>query len=606
MHNYFVAASLKKAGDVKNAMNDSLHFAALALASFVGGYQLSDLIWDRPEIQTTQPLQYQFDPLTESRESSLDEALEADELSVFARLTRQIQWMSSISNNELAAVYNRIEATGDDRFLHLLRLYWAERDPDGAIDYIRHHLDSNEDFGELVLTKLAFRDPQKAVASAKKIGHTGLLSDANRSFLARHDRRKVKADLLKSERKPTFIATIFEAMALQNVESAAAQALQLRDRDARRQAVRGVGKKWAASDPKSALAWADGLERASLRDEARRAVLMQWIADEPETAARHVLSLPQSIETTLVYEKLASEWAKVSPEDSIAWIRQHTSGETQSEVLMSAFSEIPDPGATAQLLVAHELSELHPKLFDSLVTRWAGESPQMALTWSENLAGHERDVAVGAALSGVAIDNPEVALAYLSDLSDNDAIATAHVGGVAEGLMERDLVAGLGLLNEYREGMSDQEYNGLATRLLSEASKDNPELASTLLDELGILEPIAESHRTRMAINQITNNWVGVDRAAAETWVENLPPGFAREQGADALSRYLVSIDPVQAFNWANLISDFRQRTNLVSNLFGDLPKTADVPKLLAASSLSDTDKTHLQKDLRMHGHLPR
>ncbi len=574
-----------------------------AITVFMLGYyvQLSRFQRHQSSLDASQPEVYHYSALDDVRTRQLEGLLASAGSS--NSLMEQMNWLRTVSHRDLPSVMQRLKEEGDTLFRNALEIHWADTDPEGAVEYVRHHLSDNVEFAALVLSRWAKKDPQAAIGGARKIGHTGLLEDFDRSSLCRHSREMILSDLRSAHSKPSFITGIFETLAQEDVSSAIEEVEALSSHAAKRQAIRGIGKALGRDDPIAGIEWAESFASSELRGDATRVVLSEWIAQDPAEAARVVAGLPKSVEAIPLYESLAKAWSEQEPGETVAWVLENTSGRTQTDVLTAAFADAKAPGEVVQLLLDHELTHTQGPLFEHLMAEWAAATPEDALGWSHELPEEVRGSALAGIMSAMAKTDPEAATEFLGQLPEGDSSLASVIRGISAGMGSAEPLSGLSMIDRHEGALSLEDFTRISAPLVDSLGNTAPDLAAEWMQHSGFLEEVRYTHVSRQTVKNLTTTWAGADLEAAENWVDGLS-GTSREDALESMARFQLSIDPAEAFRWAAKLSEFQKRTNVMSNLFSDLPNTLDVPELLEESPLSASDKKHLQRDLRMHGHL--
>jgi hypothetical protein len=147
---------------------------------------------------------------------------------------------------------------------------------------------------------------------------------------------------------------------------------------------------WAASAPEAAAEWADVIVDSNLRRRALTAVIAAWTEKSPSAAAALAISgFAVTPERDTAILGVVQRWAQTAPEAAAAWA-----------------SELP-PG------------DLRVSAVRSLVETWSGQDALHCGEWVNRLpAGAERDAAVAAGATQLALSFPPVAMRWAESISD--------------------------------------------------------------------------------------------------------------------------------------------------------------------------------------------
>jgi hypothetical protein len=251
---------------------------------------------------------------------------------------------------------------------------WAEQDPVGALAFAGPT--------ETVLSKLAFRSPEKAVevvmalpsgARASAINTVARawfekdpvaawkwareLPEADRFFgvrpliqpLADVDPAAVGAYLAAQPARSPF-RNLAEGFAQQWTDAdppaAAAWAAGLATSSAcRTEAIAGVAQEWAGFDPKAAAAWIDALPGRIERDLAISRFVNAVLTDDPATAAQMAIKASDEQIRGNAIASVASRWLNVEPTAARAWLNQIVIPESAKKRLgENGFHDLPGGG----------------------------------------------------------------------------------------------------------------------------------------------------------------------------------------------------------------------------------------------------------------------
>ncbi len=582
------------------------HSTALVVASALLAFGFGKRLFDSPNEYARERFvreSYEFPKLTLQRSARLDQLLKAED--PFRRLLGGAEFLARSSTSDFPAIIEQLHASGDMSLVQLVHEQWASRDPASAIEYARQDLHRRTKLAGLALSKWAESDLSGALQGVGRLGHEGRSEDSDRSRIGKERREDVVASERVALNSSSPIGAIFESLTDRDPQRAAEQALEVGDLRQRGDAIRTVAGVWAKHDPERAVAWAKSIPGAKSRNEALRSALAEWASSDPAAASQEIAELPMTGNAVPVIERLAESWAADAPDEALTWIVEHTSGATQIDALTAAFANTNSPALPAQLFVDSGIVGNHPELFSDLVAKWTETNAEAALDWVDNLDLGTQAVAMGAALEGLAHSGTDEAIEWYRNLDEGLLENPVVLRGLAQGIGATAPEKGLELLAEL-ENWHHADIINARNDLTTQLADSDPVRAAAWMSQFHAQATEPLSRIDSKAVQSVASSWAANDLHATGTWIEELPQGALKDAASKGVSRHLLSTDPSASFAHAANIRDFRDRTNWMSNLFKDLPTNGNIPELLAKSPLSQSDKDHLQRDLKMHGHLPR
>jgi hypothetical protein len=247
--------------------------------------------------------------------------------------------------------------------------------------------------------------------------------------------------------------------------------------------------------------------------------------DEQMTAAMEALTENYNgRERGRDFNLLMTRWAKESPEAALAWTQTHDDWRSQW-------------GAGTVLAL------------------YARQNPEAAIAWANahpNKNKEEGNWHMASVVSGLAKDNPETAsmLAQNMDRSEARGRAMQHVLDSYFKLRGPDSAREMVMALEegpYKNGMMGQ----LAERLADRDPASAAQWASTLPD--GEARP--------RVLTEVVDEWAEKNPTDAGNWLNQLGNGPEMDQPRERFAWKVQESDPEAAIAWAGTITDERRRT---------------------------------------------
>jgi hypothetical protein len=190
------------------------------------------------------------------------------------------------------------------------------------------------------------------------------------------------AKLPESREKAQTIQLAADRFAQQNVQAAAAAALELPPGKSRLAATSAVAAAWAKSDGRKAMAWANALPEGE-KEPALYALRFAWVHADPVGAAADVVMLPPGTTKNSLVANIAEEWTTLDASAAVKWAEGLPDG-PEKEVALSNTARTmadKDPVAAANFALGLTPAELRQNAVVAVVTNWATLQPKDAAEW---------------------------------------------------------------------------------------------------------------------------------------------------------------------------------------------------------------------------------
>jgi hypothetical protein len=250
--------------------------------------------------------------------------------------------INDFSQQDLTKALEELENTANrpenSSLLSLLLSKYAEKNPQGSIDYINEHLTSLQSKMSAMSSVIAVwsnNDPLSAYdwfVSQEKYQDKG---DSLRSSsmglysifsgLAKHNFHDAIDKLIETSSNSDNNFMALNGMV--NVLTTKDEFEELMNRTSELEDVRlknSVIYSWARRDPQEAIEWIDSSDATQEKEKLQEEVLSSWMSTEPLEAANWYLANAEPNKKQAHTDKIVSKWSRNSPETALDWLNQQT------------------------------------------------------------------------------------------------------------------------------------------------------------------------------------------------------------------------------------------------------------------------------------------
>jgi len=464
-------------------------------------------------------------------------------------------WAASDPDGAIAAIQaieNQRERRGA---LRMAAMSIASTDPQRAFDLIQ-----NDDFTDggwsyrMVFSNWTGQNPGKAWSAIQTMPPGRSRQFALQGYfsaLARQDRNLAANEALQlasaSERSEAMGVVLRDWLA-EDFDAATGFISNLPDDSAKEKVLNDLSWQFGQAHPERALAWVSENTDGELQDRMVGNIIRHFAQSDLEKARAYVEALPfgEAYENSL--HRVSDVWAKKDPRGALGWLSSMPEGNERRNAFNSVFrrfAESDPEGATAYLIEQGETLPEHNRLLDRLSEQMVKQSPQVALEWAQSLPTEEmRNRAHNQTLDDWAsIDAPGLA-AYLQAQDDPERF-------------ER-------YADDIGENWAKKDPAGAAEWALS----------------------IEQENAQVKAVADISKQWLEHNSYEASAWIAELPEGRVRDAGVTQLIDSIYRSDPATAFEWLPDISDSKTRTQQTERVYRQLRNREDAEEILRNSGL--------------------
>lgn len=314
---------------------------------------------------------------------------------------------------------------------------------------------------------------------------------------------------------------------------------------------------WASRDPVAACRWCDVLPPGQRRNSALSTAIDTWAQSDPPAAAAYAVSLGKVGAYDLVGTALR-EWAGRDRPGAFAFMESLPEGKTRDSVRETLCQSWGQQDPRACLAYLSDGADLHAdsELRISVARQWANLAPEEVWQWSQGLADPQERGQIGsAAAMQMATSNPAKVAGLLAalpaaepgDSTPESSNWSMTANALSNQWAKTDLPAARQWASALPEGsLRDSAWRGMvsswagydlkgATAWTEQqtpgASRDSA--LSGLIEQVGSELKPAETLRLARLIGgedqrlgdmqQLAENWLRQDRAAATAWIQQEP-----------------------------------------------------------------------------------
>lgn len=451
---------------------------------------------------------------------------------------RWLQLLSAAESATAADMPELIATVGDDSTaVRMLAARWAELDPQHMFtwvysEYLVPETARSGESKRYILSEALFEHWVKVdLAAAVKA------LDAVPSFSGREQFRMTIANqamktdveqglrLFKQWNIRNYLPDmrVFGEWAARDPRHAAEAIVAFGDGYAGQEALKQVGKAWAATDPEGGLRFAAGLEpghRALLASELIKA----WAGKNLTSAAAFAAAQPDPAYRAALAQGLVGTWGKTDPAGALAWSEEHLRGTARTEAIASLIKSAAEKSlTTASELVADmppgaAQNRACASIFETWFNKGKGER-DAAFEWLASLPD--------AAARQSALERVQWNWAWQDPEGVREFVAGPH-GELAS--------------------------NSLIAQVARGQAVKNPEAAMQWAATL-------TGDRERQARQSVLDAWLGIRPEAAAAYTRGLPAGPERDSAISAVAQNLFYQSPQQAGAFIRSLPAAEQKT---------------------------------------------
>jgi hypothetical protein len=245
--------------------------------------------------------------------------------------------------------------------------------------------------------------------------------------------------------------------------------------------------KWAEVDPTAAMAFTDTMGFAGAF--VRPTVLQGWASSDPVNAAKYYTENPAQFAMMNMMggsgrmgaqgpgEIIAGEWAKQNPAAAMAWASALQTN--SSEAMTAVVSEVAksDPMKAAGM-IADMAEGSRSAAYETVAKKWGQKNFTEAAAWAAGLPDAERNLALAAAIEGLAQTSPELAASEIGKMTDQEAKREA-IPAVAKNYARNDIQGSITWLSD----QDDESKRAAMREVMPIWVSSNPAAALNFINE---------------------------------------------------------------------------------------------------------------------------
>jgi len=254
--------------------------------------------------------------------------------------------------------------------------------------------------------------------------------------------------------------------------------------------------RWAEIDPTAALQFANSSKQKYFQSRATHAIFTSLAKIDLGLARKKLANIADQDQRRSLKHTLFQALAKSDPQ---AWLQEIKSDPTRGErINIGSIAQewaLEDP-AHAAILLQQSPENLQLQGIEPIAKIWAAKDPEAALTWVQSLtkASH-RNKALSSVLAGIAVHDPDAALANLQTLPESSR--GKGVTAIFKILIKIDFDTALSKANNltssaeqrlaFKEIISPNSANSFTAEQLNQLAQSAPNAGfrNQVLDKLG-------------------------------------------------------------------------------------------------------------------------
>lgn len=283
-------------------------------------------------------------------------------------------------------------------------------------------------------------------------------------------------------------------------------------------AMKRIGKAWAASDPAAALAFATG-KRGLMANHLAQSVVTEWAQRDLDAAIAHVGAQDDSLTKTRLGIPLVEAWAKTDPQSALQWANDNLKGEARAAAAASIVKSMAtkDIDSAAHFIAGLESGGVKNRAVNQLVETWLSKENKpnatAALTWMASLPDADaRRHAMDQSAWRLFYAAPEETVAFLN--GPQGASASQQLFDfAAQHLAKKNPDSAM----QWAAGLPADRRSATQQSVLGEWVSSRPDAALAWVRQL----PAGEGRMQSITVTTAGLAWHSVD--ATRTWIQSLP-----------------------------------------------------------------------------------
>lgn len=475
----------------------------------------------------------------------------------FRRIFREMVFTKWI-REDAAAAREFAQSYDDGRIRSLFVQYWAKADPDGALEYYKTSGSWTQH--AWACQTLAEEDPGK---------YLELAADPSKGVASFAREQTLEAVMREGTR---------------GTQAAAEAAMKLPNQDHGSQMLQGSCFLWAQKDPAEAMKWAQSLEPGDTKNAALFGVLREMASRDPRAALTQIEGMGKITLPNAIAKDLATAMVAKNPGEAETILHTYNKESKFPMLVEAILPSIEKPGVSSVMPLLEKFWDPNykpnkPNLPLGPLSRWIPENA--AAEWSDLAAfqSSEARTKVAAVLAPqLAKENPTAALAAASASTDpalKEMLAAELSRNAAKQRDEAAFLKASALL----EGKALNQAVFDMTRELAENAPSLKEAVAFADRQQGVVkeramdmvawvwaerDPAAamsfanapDSQLSSGIKTELVQRWAKDDSFAASAWLNEQPPGQARDQFTYGLVRSIAESEPDSAFAWTRTLTD--------------------------------------------------
>ncbi|MGJ8723833.1 MAG: hypothetical protein ACSHYB_04685 [Roseibacillus sp.] len=305
-------------------------------------------------------------------------------------------------------------------------------------------------------------------------------------------------------------------------------------------------RRWAQLDPEGAFTATQSFDPKKIRFDLIATVTTEMASQNLERSISYADTLTNKLEKKLFLEGIAKAITEQDAERALKLFAQAIKEDSSTGTMSQSSSHYSnmtylawlkqDPNAAIAAVAGIEDPAKRFQNQKNFARALATRDPEKALSLALSLKGTERLELLDGVITNTARKDPQKALTFLKEIPDGPKRDDA-LNSLYNSWLKKDPEQA----QAWMQALPKKEQAKVLRESINHLAKHDIEGALDLLDSF---PPSAD---TPGHYSSLIDRWADSDPVAAQAWVEQLPPGPARESALDELVEHLTIKKPSQA-----------------------------------------------------------
>jgi hypothetical protein len=348
--------------------------------------------------------------------------------------------------------------------------------------------------------------------------------------------------------------------------------------DFRERLGRAAGAALVSADPEAALKLVAGARRGLERQHTARWILAAFAKTDPARAAELFMADKSLANEGELLYWIARDFGKASPQAALAWAEKFPALSGRQMAMKMAWVGWAEKDPIAAAAALKDRKGLDSDIFESVGHAWSRTDPEAALAWAQSITDKpSRDRALRSIYLDVEKLGPDKARSLVESIGDVP-LRSDYAGRVAEQLAKSGDVSDA---LAWAQKLSDAESRARAVnQVVQQWVEVDPAAATRYAAEM------PEGKDRTDLFGQAFAHWARTEPDEAFAYGQQLPPGKDRDTATARAIDAMRDDDPKKALQWFEQIEDPKIAKEVAQGLLGSLVRVDQDAALRVVSTL--------------------